>query len=253
MLRAITFDFWDTLVADDSDEPVRAARGLAPKSEARRRRFRACLGAAYPALREEALDAAWEEAGRWFRREWYERQRTPALPARIAHACGLLGVAPPRGAGGLAEALGRDEVDIPPRPAPGVVDCLRALAGRYRLGIISDTVVTPASGLREILRGHGLLDFLTPEALIFSDEAGASKPSPQVFARACAALGVEPGALVHVGDREEKDVAGARSSGARAVLYTGVVDRGAGSTSADLVCADLRALPEQLAALEAGL
>ena len=28
MIQAVTFDFWDTLVIDDSDEPARAARGL---------------------------------------------------------------------------------------------------------------------------------------------------------------------------------------------------------------------------------
>ena len=29
MIKGVTFDLWDTMVRDDSDEPVRAARGLA--------------------------------------------------------------------------------------------------------------------------------------------------------------------------------------------------------------------------------
>ena len=35
MLKAITFDFWDTIVQDDSDEPKRKQQGLPTKSEAR--------------------------------------------------------------------------------------------------------------------------------------------------------------------------------------------------------------------------
>ena len=39
MIQAVTFDFWDTLVIDDSDEPARAARGLPTKVETRRQLF----------------------------------------------------------------------------------------------------------------------------------------------------------------------------------------------------------------------
>ena len=36
MIKAVTFDLWDTMVHDDSDEPKRAARGLRSKREERR-------------------------------------------------------------------------------------------------------------------------------------------------------------------------------------------------------------------------
>ena len=35
MIRAVTFDLWDTLVVDDSDEEVRAALELPSKQQAR--------------------------------------------------------------------------------------------------------------------------------------------------------------------------------------------------------------------------
>ena len=35
-IRAVSFDLWDTLVVDDSDEAVRAGRGLRSKREERR-------------------------------------------------------------------------------------------------------------------------------------------------------------------------------------------------------------------------
>ena len=38
-LNAITFDLWDTIILDGSDEPKRAARGLQTKYEERRSLF----------------------------------------------------------------------------------------------------------------------------------------------------------------------------------------------------------------------
>ena len=35
-IKAVTFDFWDTIVDDDSDEPKRAAKGLRSKRDERR-------------------------------------------------------------------------------------------------------------------------------------------------------------------------------------------------------------------------
>ena len=36
MIKGVTFDLWDTMVRDESDEPVRAARGLRSKKAERR-------------------------------------------------------------------------------------------------------------------------------------------------------------------------------------------------------------------------
>jgi len=36
MIKAVTFDLWDTVIHDDSDEPKRAAQGLRSKKEERR-------------------------------------------------------------------------------------------------------------------------------------------------------------------------------------------------------------------------
>ncbi len=35
-IKTITFDLWDTMIRDDSDEPKRATRGLRPKKAERR-------------------------------------------------------------------------------------------------------------------------------------------------------------------------------------------------------------------------
>ena len=39
LIRAVTFDLWDTIVIDDSDEATREAMGLLTKGEARRAAF----------------------------------------------------------------------------------------------------------------------------------------------------------------------------------------------------------------------
>ena len=44
MISAITFDFWDTIAVDDSDEPKRAALGLPTKADARVQLFAERIG-----------------------------------------------------------------------------------------------------------------------------------------------------------------------------------------------------------------
>lgn len=82
-IRAITFDLWDTLVADDSDEPNRAAAGLPPKPEARRLAFVAAVQSRFPDVGDADASAAWETSLQWFRHEWKVQHRTPGIEARV--------------------------------------------------------------------------------------------------------------------------------------------------------------------------
>jgi putative hydrolase of the HAD superfamily len=47
---------------------------------------------------------------------------------------------------------------------------------------------------------------------------GEAKPSPRVFVRALAVARVSPGEALHVGDKVDNDVEGARAAGVSAVL-----------------------------------
>jgi putative hydrolase of the HAD superfamily len=94
------------------------------------------------------------------------------------------------------------------------VDALRDLrsAGVKRVAVSNWDV-----SLGDALARAGLAELL--DGAISSAEAGADKPRPEIFARALElAGGVEPGDAVHVGDRIEEDVAGARGAGIRGVL-----------------------------------
>ena len=222
-IRGITFDFWDTIVRDDTDEPKRAAAGLPSKAEARVATFVDEVLAHHPAIGSGAAAAALEKANATFRHHWKVEHHTPCVADRLAVGFDALGIDKTPGFDGLVDAWEGMEVAIPPDLAPGIEGCLRQLHGRYRIGIISDAIVTPGVGLRQILKDHGLFQYF--DHFVFSDEAGAAKPAARVFALATAGLGVEASALAHVGDRPANDVAGPNAFGSHSVLYTGVVDR----------------------------
>ncbi|MFN3331832.1 MAG: HAD family hydrolase [Caldilinea sp.] len=141
----------------------------------------------------------------------------------------------------LARAIETMEVRIAPDFAPHIHATLAELAQNYTLGIISDTIHTTGRGIRHLLYQQGLLQYF--RIFLFSDEVGESKPSPRIFRRASLELGLPASMIAHIGDRESNDIAGPLAVGMRAILYTGIVDRGSNGTRATAVCRDLRQLP----------
>lgn len=59
------------------------------------------------------------------------------------------------------------------------------------------------------------------EATFSSERVGALKPDPAVFRAALTTLGIAPDALLHVGDRDDRDGAAARAAGCRFLLWRG--------------------------------
>ncbi len=246
MIRAVTFDLWDTIVKDDSDESRRAAQGLRTKKEARRELFAKEIQTHHPDKAHQ-IDAAFDHANAWFQVQWKQELQTPSYAERMKVACGHLGVPTTPGFSNMVATVEAMEVQIPPDLADGIQQCLSELHGVYRLGIISDAIVTPGSSLRKILHHHGLAQYF--DAFVFSDEAGAAKPNPTVFEQACQAFHVEPAELLHIGDRESNDIAGPLDFGAHSILYTGIIDRGSHQTRASAVCSDHQQMPSIIAAL----
>jgi len=248
MINAITFDFWDTLVIDDSDEPKRAARGLPSKPEARLRLLTDEITRHHSEIEPAQVAQAFEHANQRFRHNWKNEHFTPSVASRLQEAYDYLKITRTPGFEEVVRAIEDMEVRIPPDFVPGVQATLEELAQHYALGIISDAIHTPGRGLRQLLDSHGLLQHFS--CFVFSDEVGASKPAPIVFERAAAGLGVPLSQIAHVGDRESNDVEGPLAMGMQAVLYTGVLDRSNAHTRASAICKDFVELPRIIEELD---
>jgi HAD superfamily hydrolase (TIGR01549 family) len=251
MIRGVTFDFWDTIVGDETDEPKRSAAGLASKKIARVQTFVDEVRVHHPGLPVSEVEAALAEANARFRHHWKVEHHTPCVSDRLAVGFDVLGIERTPGFDGLVAAWETMEVQIPPDLVPGIGDCLAELHKTMAVGIISDAIVTPGTGLRQILGDYGLLQHF--DHSVFSDEAGAAKPAARVFDLACEGLGIRPAELLHIGDREANDIAGPVAYGAHCVLYTGAVDRRVPGeqTRASSVVAHMSQMPAAIAQINA--
>lgn len=109
---------------------------------------------------------------------------------------------------------------------------LRALAHRYRLGIVSNFY----GNLAAVCRDGGLSPFLS--AVVDSTLAGCTKPDPRIFRAALATLQVEPDRAVFVGDSLPRDMAGARAIGMPHIWL-----RGEGAQAVAPCCPGDRVIP----------
>lgn len=93
-----------------------------------------------------------------------------------------------------------------------VADSLEALRQHgLRLGVISNFAPT----LRGILQEKGILHYFDP--VIVSTEVGLEKPNPAIFRLALAEAGLEPSAVLYVGDHDLNDIWAPRQAGIDAV------------------------------------
>lgn len=98
------------------------------------------------------------------------------------------------------------------QPYTETVPVLEALrAAGYRLAIVSNW----SWNLRRRVRQVGLEDYF--EVIMASAYAGCNKPHPSIFQQTLAQMGLSAERVVHVGDRYEADVAGARAAGVQAL------------------------------------
>lgn len=235
-VRAITFDFWDTIVRADT-----------PATRARRRVaiVDVLAGAGLPADDDE-IDAAFDEAWSRFDGSWARGEQFTGRHAAET----------------VLDVLGHDDDDVrsavvaaylaAPRAmelalTDNVATTIRTLrdAG-LRVGIVCDVGLTPSDVLRHYLEGHGLLELF--DHWSFSDEVGVYKPDAAIFEHALAGLGgIDPADAAHIGDLRRTDVAGALGMGMLALRYRGVTDDDpANGPEADVVVDDHADLPDVL-------
>jgi putative hydrolase of the HAD superfamily len=127
-------------------------------------------------------------------------------------------------------------------PFPWVPHALARLRRDVPLALVTDGEPRVQRGKLEAL---GLGDAF--DVVVFSDELGREfrKPHPMPFRLALSRLGVAPEHVVMVGDRPDRDVAGAAAAGIRAIR----VRSGAHAYARDLP-GTWRTLPDVLAAID---
>lgn len=245
MIRAVTFDFWQTLADDAPDN-------LAAQTRLRLDALHAAVTEAGLGLGPAEVEAGYQRSQALLESRFWNLHRDPGFPEQVALVldCMAPGAAA-RVTGSTWDRLLRGYAEpvlqLPPVLCPGAAEAVRGLAARgVALAVVSNTGRTPGAVLRRFLERQGLLGHF--QALSFSDEVGARKPEAEIFRRAVDKLGpLAPGEVAHIGDNPDADVDGARALGFHALHY--VTGQRTASPRAHLVIGDLAALPAQLADL----
>ncbi len=233
-VKAVTFDFWNTIAC---------ARSGTAMVKARHEAVVAACKACDVEIEAELLATALEEVTASYERSWSAGTHFhPDEGAEmLVAALGVEGAARETVAEAFLTAGRGAKLEL----SPDIRPCLKALGEReLRLGIVCDVGFTGGELLRDFLDREGLFGYFSGWA--FSDEVGHYKPSPQIFEAALGALGATPGEAVHVGDLRRTDIAGARAVGMGTVRYRGLYDDLGedGGQEADFVVDSHRELPD---------
>ncbi len=207
MIKAITFDFWNTLYKGPGANNVTEKRielvlevleqiGLSLDRRAIIQVFRRCWQRAYFYQRIKGL-------------EMTPRGHVECVKKELGLR--LDGIWDEK----LYRAYTSALLEAPPELNDGALDVLAELGGRYRLAVICNTGATPGVVLRKLMASHGILDYF--ESTVFSDEVTWAKPNVRIFRYTLQRLGAKPWEAMHVGDDAITDIIGAKRAGMKAV------------------------------------
>ncbi|MGH2938868.1 MAG: HAD family hydrolase [Solirubrobacterales bacterium] len=236
-VRAVTFDFWNTIAVEPVPGSMRDLRHAAVVEtlEAHSVEMDAEHLAGHVAEVIRSREQAWAEGVHVSPAEGAQRL---VAALELEQAAGEAVAEAFLGAGRGAE-LGL---------APDIGPTLERLrADGLVIGIVCDAGFTGGAILRDFLASQGLLEHFSGWG--FSDEVGAYKPDPRIFEAALAMLDATPAEAVHIGDLRRTDIAGARALGMRSVRYRGLADDPDPGPEADFVLDDHRELPELVASI----
>jgi putative hydrolase of the HAD superfamily len=208
-IKAITFDFWNTLAVDREPLKVRQIAADRMVEEIRNTGFeidRERMLEAFSRAREVCYEYQ-EDMGMDFTPEEQVEWILNYLNLKVAP-----GMLPP-----LIKHYTTSLLDIPPVFTPRINEILGELKTLYKLAIICNTGRTPGWVIRRILQFEGLDGFF--DVTIFSNEVGIAKPNPKIFTIAAGKLEVLPKYILHVGDDTHTDIYGASRAGFRTAWY----------------------------------
>ncbi len=240
MLKAITFDFWQTLYAD-SHENWHKRQAI---------RIEQChtylTHRGYDCLLTE-VENGLEEAYQLTVSHWYEHKgiSVETCMRGLAKTLGL--PLQDTDIDALVVCLGNAFLASPPVLIPHIKPVLARLSENYPLGIISDSALTPGTFVRKLMARDGILQFFT--TFTFSDETQHTKPEVVQFHSTLKELNVEPTEALHIGDIYRTDIVGAKNARMKAIRFTGFNNAEVDDTLSDAVIDDYRHLEAAIAEL----
>ena len=216
-ITAVTFDLWQTLILDnrelglkraqvrlDGARDLLAGQGADFDPDHIREAYRGC----YRACREV----------RNTNKDVSFRTQVEIFINLIED--GLVGRLPEPTIAEIERIYAESFFDYPPSFHEATRDTLESVHNLgFRIGLISNTGMTPGYTFREFLRRHDLLGFF--DTLTFSDEVLLAKPSDEIFMMTMNSLGSTPQGTIHVGDHVANDVVGANRVGMKSIWIRG--------------------------------
>jgi putative hydrolase of the HAD superfamily len=222
MVKAITFDCWDTLLNDD---PSRTRK--------KREYFRQIFNANDFPITEDEIDDLFLKEGKLFENHIIEHRKTQNSRMRVTTIVQLAHLSMSASEmDRIADYCDRIALEYPPPVVTGIEDVLKVLTKTYRLAVICNTGWHSGETVRHLLEEYSLTQYFSH--LTFSDEAGIAKPHKQIFEYTLGKLDCSPEEAVHIGDSEYSDIVGAKEAKMRAILFAGINDKYKDNNSADI-------------------
>ena len=234
MIKAVTFDCWDTLIVDDDSRDTKMLNYL---------EF-VCQENGISLADKNIADAFADEDK--LREEYVvTHAKTKNAMQRTGTLLELLDVQLPLSeVVRIAYYFDTVALEVPPPQVSQVDETLEVLSHKYQLGVICNSGYHSGKTVRQILDAHKLGEHLT--WLSFSDEIGVAKPHRLIFAHTVEKLGCKMEEAVHIGDSEYSDIVGAKNAGMKAILFTGINKKNKNNTMADLVIDNSSDIPGAL-------
>ena len=116
-------------------------------------------------------------------------------------------------------------------------DVLPALTGLKQRGLLTGLISNIEQNMNESMQQLGILSKL--DTVVTSQDAGVSKPQPEIFRYAMQKVKVSPDESIYVGDQYQVDIIGSRTAGMKGIL----IDR-VGYYRDKLDCPKIKSLQE---------
>ena len=211
-IKALSFDFWYTIGRYETEEEWKR------QNQIRVKEFSQILAELGVEISKSQIGCTLQDVGAECEAERIKTEMEISSREVVSRFLTRLGIRK-QIAGGLSELLRSfDEalLKVTIVAEPQAIEVLAELKRRgYTLALLSNT--SHGHIIRRIMDREGLSPFF--DHLLYTDEIGPRKPNPQAFRILLDRLGTRPEETVHVGDRIDLDVLGARRSGIRSVLY----------------------------------